>query len=62
MHLKTIKKLFIAAASLCLATTANADGCGGLKEISGEGDYAGMVRSICFNGVFNVPNFQTNFT
>jgi len=37
-------------------------GCGGLKEISGEGDYAGMVGSICFNGVFNVPDFQTNFT
>ena len=37
-------------------------GCGGLKEISGEGDYAGMVGSICFNGVFNIPDFQTNFT
>ena len=37
-------------------------GCGGLKEISGMGDYAGMVGSICFNGVFNVPDFETNFT
>lgn len=37
-------------------------GCGGLKEISSEGDYAGMVGSICFNGVFNVPDFVTNFS
>ena len=37
-------------------------GCGGLKEISNVGDYAGMVGSICFNGVFNVPDFQTNFS
>ena len=37
-------------------------GCGGLTETSGMGDYAGMVGSICFNGVFNVPDFQTNFT
>ena len=36
-------------------------GCGGLKEISGEGDFAGMVGSICFNGTFNLPDFQTNF-
>jgi len=28
-------------------------GCGGLKEINGEGPYAGMVGSICFNGVLN---------
>ena len=28
-------------------------GCGGLKEIAGEGPYAGMVGSICFNGVLN---------
>ena len=33
-------------------------GCGGLVETSGEGDYAGMVGSICFNGVFNVPDFS----
>jgi len=37
-------------------------GCGGLKEISGQGDFAGMVGSICFNGTFTVPDFQTNFT
>jgi hypothetical protein len=37
-------------------------GCGGLKEISNEGDFAGMVGSICFNGVFNLPDFQTNFS
>ncbi len=36
-------------------------GCGGLKDISGTGEFAGMVGSICFNGVFNVPDFQTNF-
>jgi len=36
-------------------------GCGGLKDISGVGDFAGMVGSICFNGVFNVPDFQSNF-
>ncbi|VAW77812.1 hypothetical protein MNBD_GAMMA12-1080 [hydrothermal vent metagenome] len=28
-------------------------GCGGLKEIAGKGKYAGMVGSICFNGVLN---------
>ena len=28
-------------------------GCGGLKETAGEGPYAGMVGSICFNGVLN---------
>ncbi len=28
-------------------------GCGGLKEIAGEGKYAGMVGSICFNGALN---------
>jgi hypothetical protein len=37
-------------------------GCGGLKEISNEGDFAGMAGSICFNGVFNLPDFQTNFS
>lgn len=37
-------------------------GCGGLKDISGEGKFANMVGSICFNGVFNLPDFQTNFT
>ena len=36
-------------------------GCGGLKDISGEGKFANMVGSICFNGVFNLPDFQTNF-
>lgn len=36
-------------------------GCGGLKETSGQGRYAGMVGSICFNGTlnFNVANPQT---
>lgn len=28
-------------------------GCGGLKETSGQGKYAGMVGSICFNGALN---------
>lgn len=28
-------------------------GCGGLKETSGYGKYAGMVGSICFNGTLN---------
>lgn len=28
-------------------------GCGGLKEIAGKGKTAGMVGSICFNGVLN---------
>lgn len=28
-------------------------GCGGLKETSGQGKYAGMVGSICFNGTLN---------
>jgi len=28
-------------------------GCGGLKEIAGQGRYAGMVGSICFNGQLN---------
>jgi len=28
-------------------------GCGGLKETSGHGKYAGMVGSICFNGTLN---------
>ena len=33
-------------------------GCGGLTETSGKGDYAGMVGSICFNGVFNLPDLS----
>jgi len=37
-------------------------GCGGLKEISGEGKLANMVGSICFNGTFVLPDFQTNFS
>ena len=28
-------------------------GCGGLKEIAGKGRLAGMVGSICFNGMLN---------
>ena len=28
-------------------------GCGGLKEIASKGKAAGMVGSICFNGVLN---------
>ncbi len=28
-------------------------GCAGLQETTGTGTYAGMVGSICFNGVFN---------
>lgn len=33
-------------------------GCGGLKDVSGVGEFAGMVGSICFNGVFNLPNLN----
>ena len=44
-----------------VATPLRIFGCGGLTETSGKGDYAGMVGSICFNGVFNLPNFTTNF-
>ena len=32
-------------------------GCGGLKEIAGKGRVAGMVGSVCFNGILN---FNTN--
>lgn len=28
-------------------------GCGGLKEVAGKGRLAGMVGSVCFNGVLN---------
>ena len=28
-------------------------GCGGLKEVAGKGRLAGMVGSICFNGILN---------
>ena len=28
-------------------------GCGGLKEVAGKGQWAGMVGSICFNGTLN---------
>jgi hypothetical protein len=28
-------------------------GCAGLQETAGKGKLAGMVGSICFNGVFN---------
>ena len=34
-------------------------GCGGLKGTAGPMN--GMVGAICFNGTFNVPDFQTNF-
>jgi hypothetical protein len=38
-------------------------GCGGLKEVAGKGRYAGMVGSVCFNGVFNYNMFdQTKLT
>jgi len=33
-------------------------GCGGLKEIAGKGRLAGMVGSICFNGVLNFNQFD----
>lgn len=33
-------------------------GCGGLKEVAGKGRYAGMVGSICFNGVLNFNQFD----
>lgn len=28
-------------------------GCGGLKEVAGKGRMAGMVGSVCFNGIMN---------
>jgi len=35
-------------------------GCGGLKEVAGKGRLAGMVGSICFNGILNFnQNDQT---
>ena len=34
-------------------TTIRMMGCAGLKETSGQGPYANMVGSICFNGVFD---------
>ncbi|MFV2054898.1 MAG: hypothetical protein ACC707_00460 [Thiohalomonadales bacterium] len=34
-------------------TTIRMMGCAGLKETRGQGSYANMVGSICFNGVFN---------
>jgi len=37
-------------------------GCGGIREVAHTGRFSDMVGSICFNGVFNVPDFQTNFT
>jgi hypothetical protein len=33
-------------------------GCGGLKEIAGKGRLAGMVGSICFNGVLNFNQYD----
>ncbi|WP_455218788.1 hypothetical protein [Kaarinaea lacus] len=33
-------------------------GCGGLKEVAGEGRLAGMVGSICFNGILNFNQFD----
>ena len=33
-------------------------GCGGLKEIAGKGRLAGMVGSICFNGMLNFNKFN----
>ena len=38
-------------------------GCGGLKEVAGKGHLAGMVGSICFNGMLNFnQNDQTILT
>lgn len=33
-------------------------GCGGLKEVAGKGRLAGMVGSICFNGMLNFNQFD----
>ncbi|UCE88819.1 MAG: hypothetical protein JSW10_10920 [Pseudomonadota bacterium] len=33
-------------------------GCGGLKEVAGKGRLAGMVGSICFNGLLNFNQFD----
>jgi len=33
-------------------------GCGGLKEVAGKGRLAGMVGSICFNGILNFNQYD----
>jgi hypothetical protein len=33
-------------------------GCGGLQEVAGEGRLAGMVGSVCFNGVLNFNKYD----
>jgi len=38
-------------------------GCGGLKEVAGKGRLAGMVGSVCFNGILNFNMYdQTQLT
>lgn len=38
-------------------------GCGGLEEVAGKGKLAGMIGSICFNGILNFnQNDQTVLT
>lgn len=38
-------------------------GCGGLKEVAGKGRFAGMVGSVCFNGILNFDTTdQTKLT
>jgi len=38
-------------------------GCGGLKEVAGKGRLAGMVGSVCFNGIMNFNMYdQTKLT
>ena len=34
-------------------------GCAGIREVSGEGDYAGKIGTLCLNGTFSfAPNFD----
>ena len=34
-------------------------GCEGIREVSGEGDYANMIGSLCLNGTFSFePDFD----
>lgn len=40
------------------AASLRMGGCEGIREVSGEGDYANMIGSLCLNGTFS---FQPNF-
>ena len=40
------------------AASLRMGGCEGIREVSGQGDYANMIGSLCLNGTFS---FQPNF-